>query len=225
MSDLPFSTLIKENKCKERWYPNSVYNYKRAFIVDCNISNWEAMQSNIAYNMQYIEFLEKELSELKVSDVLYTMIVKTYVITAMSVLEVIFANLIKSNGWWKKTNLESLGTTQANETKFGDDKLIVKTELLKKVEPYELQMNLDEFIKILSSHHLALEVDHLIYPALRRLKDLRNRIHLQKVESRTDHDYNAFDNSILEEMRKILYDVLSSEKVCRNKNVIEFLNK
>lgn len=132
---------------------------------------------------------------------------------------------LQSNGWWKKTNLESLGTTQANETKFGDDKLIVKTELLKKVEPYELQMNLDEFIKILSSHHSALEVDHLIYPALRRLKDLRNRIHLQKVENRTDHDYNAFDNSILEEMRKILYDVLSSEKVCRNKNVIEFLNK
>lgn len=48
---------------------------------------------------------------------------------------------------------------------------------------HEVQMNLDELIKKLENHHDALGVDHLVYPALRRLKDLRNRIHLQKLES------------------------------------------
>ena len=77
-----------------------------------------------------------------------------------------------------------------------DQKYIIKTELLKKVEPYNVQMNLDELIKILNRHHSALGVDHLIYPALKRLKDLRNRVHLQKTEGNTDHDYNAFDYSV-----------------------------
>lgn len=86
-------------------------------------------------------------------------------------------------------------------------------------------MNLDEFIKILSRHHDALSIDHLDYPVLKRLKDLRNRIHIQKVSSDTDHDYNAFDYAVLQEMRKILYDVLSSDKICRNKSRIDFLNK
>ncbi len=67
--------------------------------------------------MQYLEFLEKEMAELKLSDVIYITLVKTYVVTGMSVLEGLFINIIKSNGWWKETNLESLGTTQANETR------------------------------------------------------------------------------------------------------------
>lgn len=223
MLGLPFSTLLKENECKDRWYPNSTKEYKAAFIIDNSIDNSEALQKNLSYNMQYIEFLEKELSELNVSTVLYKMLVKTYVITAMSILEGVFSNLIKSNGWWKTSNLESIGTTQANETKFDEEMLVVKTEIFKKVDEYDLKMNLDEFIKILSSHHAALHVDHLIYPALRRLKNLRNRVHLQKVESEYDHDYNAFDQHVLSEMRQILYDILSSDRVCRNKEIFEFL--
>ena len=65
--------------------------------------------------------------------------------------------------------MESLEYTQANETNFSVDKYIIKTEILKKCDPYMIQMNLDDLIKILDKHHSALEVDHLVYPALRRL--------------------------------------------------------
>ncbi|MBR1555781.1 MAG: hypothetical protein IJ644_10400 [Oscillospiraceae bacterium] len=227
MSELPFSTLLREKNLKSnnRWYPHSIDAYTKAFIIDSHIPASSALLRNIAYNMQYIEFLEKEFEELDVSTVIYTMLVKNYVITAMSILEGIFSNIVKSNGWWKMTDMESLGVTTANEKKFGDEKYIVKTELLRKIEPEPLQMNLDEFIKILSRHHKALEINHEVYPALQRLKNLRNKIHIQKVSHDTDHDYNAFDYTVLQEMRKILYDILSSEKVCKNKYVIEFLNK
>ena len=124
--------------------------------------------------------LRKELEELNLSSVVYIMVVKNYVITSMSIIEGLFTNIVKSNDWWKTSDLESLGTTQANETKFEDQKYIIKTELLKKVEPYNVQMNLDELIKILNRHHSALGVDHLIYPALKRLKDLRNSKMIQK---------------------------------------------
>ena len=84
-------------------------------------------------------------------------------------------------------------------------------------------MNLDELIKILNRHHSAIEVDHLIYPALKRLKDLRNRIHLQKSEGNKDHDYNAFDFLVKNEMSKILHDILISPKITNNPEIFDFI--
>ena len=135
MSDLPFDTLLESNKSKDRWYPTSIDTLKNSIKIDTSIENARALHSNIAYNLQYIEFLEKELEELNLSSVIYIMVVKNYVITSMSILEGLFSNIIKSNGWWKTSNLESLGTTQANETTFSGQKYIIKTEILKKSDP------------------------------------------------------------------------------------------
>lgn len=226
MNNAPFETLIesKQYKIDDRWYPTPATTYRLAFSkIDTSIENSTALKKNLSYSMQYLEFLEKEMNELKLSDVLYTMLVKTYVITGMSVLEGLFTNIIKSNGWWKKTNLESLGTTQANETKFGDEKYVVKTEILKKVPEYETRMDLDAMIQILNHHHEALNVNHLVYPALKRLKNFRNRIHLQMLESNYDHDYNAFDYTVKEEMGAIHYTILTSAMVTELPHVFEFL--
>ena len=56
---------------------------------------------NICYNMQYLEFLNKELDELELSAVLRPMTIKYFVITGMSVLEGLFTYIVKSNGYWK----------------------------------------------------------------------------------------------------------------------------
>ena len=223
MNDLPFETLLKANDLKDRWYPTPINTLKHSVKIDMSIENARALHSNIAYNLQYIEFLEKELGELNLSSVVYIMVVKNYVITSMSIIEGLFTNIVKSNDWWKTSDLESLGTTQANETKFEDQKYIIKTELLKKVEPYNVQMNLDELIKILNRHHSALGVDHLIYPALKRLKDLRNRVHLQKTEGNTDHDYNALDYSVKNEMSEFLHDILTSPKITDRPETFNFI--
>ena len=225
MTNTPFETLLrsKHYNASERWYPGSVEYYRRAFKIDTSIENSRALLSNLAYSMQYLEFLEKEIAELKLSNVIYVMLVKTYVVTGMSVLEGLFTNIIKASGWWKKTNLESLGTTQANETKFGEVKYVVKTELFKKVPEYEMRMDLEALIKILDRHREALGVDHLVYPALRRLKALRNRVHLQMLESDTDHDYNAFDYTVKNEMGSILYTILTSSMVTELPQAFEFL--
>ena len=180
-----------------------------SLVTNQRISNTRALKSNLAYSMQYIEFLEKELSELRLTSVLYVMIVKTYVIIGMSVLEGLFSNIIKSRGWWKMDDLESVGVITANEKNFSGNKFVVRTELLQKTTPYYTQKNLDDFIKILSKHHDALSVDHLVYPALGRLRSLRNRIHLQMNSTETDHDYNAFNYMVKREMGRILYEILT----------------
>lgn len=225
LDNTSLSSLLKENHVQvhDRWYPTSVESYKNSFKLDDNVENTRALRSNLAYSMQYLQFLEKELAEMDLSSVLMVMVYKTYVITGMSVLEGLFTNIIKSRGWWKTANLKSLGTTQANETNFDGTKYVIKTEVLKKVPEYSLMMNLDDLIKILERHHSALQVNHLIYPALKRLKSLRNRIHLQKTESDTDHDYNAFDLSVKKEMGSILYEILTSPMVTNSPENFEFL--
>ena len=227
MSDFPFDTLIAANgkKYSERWHPShSIDAYKAAFILNGTYEETEALRKNLAYSMQYLEYLEKQLAELTLHSVVEKMVIKTYVITATSVIEGIFTNIVKTNGWWKTSQYESLGTTQANETNFDGQKFVVKTELLKKVDPYPLRMTLNDLIDILNRHHKALEVDHLVYPALKRLKDSRNRVHLQKVASTTDHDYSAFTDAIKKETGGILLQILSSPMVTNDPSLFSFLN-
>ena len=80
MNDLPFETLLKANDSKDRWYPTPIDTLKYSVKIDMSIENARALHSNIAYNLQYIEFLEKELEELNLSSVVYIMVVKNYVI-------------------------------------------------------------------------------------------------------------------------------------------------
>ena len=223
MPGLSFETLIESNQSPNRWYPAQVEIYQRAFKIDETVENSTALKKNLSYSMQYLEFLEKEIAELHLSNVLNVMIYKTYIITAMSILEGLFSNIIKSNGWWKTTNLESLGTTTANETTFGEKKYVIRTELLRKIPPRKERMDFDGLIKILDNHHDALGVDHLVYPALKRLKRLRNRIHLQMSEASTDHDYNAFGIETKKEMGELLHTILTSQTITDNPEVFDFL--
>ena len=82
-NDKAFNTLLKEKdiKSSERWYPNSVYSYQCALILDYDVKNCAALSKNLAYSLQYLEFLEKEFAELALSSVINTLLIKTYIIT------------------------------------------------------------------------------------------------------------------------------------------------
>lgn len=165
-SDKPIETLIKGKypRAEDRWYPYSIDGYKAVFNkMDMTVANSHALKSNLSYSMQYLEYLEKQLSELELSSVLYAMTVKSYVITGMSILEGLFSNIVRSKGWWKMSSVKSIGTVTSSKKKFEDKYYIIKTELCTKVPQYEIQMNLDDLIKKLENHHDALGVDHLIY--------------------------------------------------------------
>ena len=222
--DAKFETLIKEKnyKSEERWYPTTVEDFRKGFALDSSIEGYHPLVDNLAYSLQYLEFIEKELSELVLSNVIYIMHVKNYVITSMSILEGIFTNIIKSKGWWNKKDTESQMTSQAEQRVSDGTTYVIKTEIMKKVDAFDDKMTLDEMIKCLARHHDALDVDHLVYPALKRLRDLRNRIHLQKGEAYNDHDYNAFDYQVKKEMQSILYAILCSPNVTTDRHIINY---
>lgn len=99
-STFPFETLIKGNAPKSRdhkWYPTSVEDYRNSLKIEPDTDFHIALRCYLSYNLQYLEFLQKELDELEISAVLESMIIKNYVITGMSILEGIFAYIIKEN--------------------------------------------------------------------------------------------------------------------------------
>lgn len=163
------NTLIRCNGIATHWYPTSVEEYRNNLILDMTVPNAVALRSNIVYNLQYLEFLEKELTELHLSSVLTCMLVKTYVITGMAILEGVFSNIIHSIGRWNTSHFRSLGSTISNDTNFSGTMYTVKTEILQVVPDFEIQMDMDSFIKILKNRHDVLGVDHLVYPSLIRL--------------------------------------------------------
>lgn len=209
-------TLIKEKGCAswERWYPTPVKTFRDGLIaMKSDVEGYHPLVDNIAYNLQYIQFIEKELKELWLSEVLITMLIKSYVITGMGIIEGVFSYIIKTNGWWKTKDEEVVLKCCAQQrTPEGVD-IVIRTEISKKIEAYNDAMTFDEMIKCLNKHHRALEVDHLLYPQINRIRDLRNRVHLQKGDSPTDHDYNAFNPKTKKQMQEILYAVLCSPKV------------
>ena len=212
--ELKFETLIESNNydTKNRWYPTPIELYRKGFSLNSKVDGYRPLIDNLAYSLQYLEFLDKELSELKLSSVIEVMIIKNYTITSMSILEGIFSNIIKSNDWWKKKEEEIVFTAKASKQENGEN-LIVKTEIIKKVPAENSKMTMDEMIKCLNKHHKGLSVDHLVYPELNRLRSLRNRIHLQKGDTHNDHDYNAFDFKVKKEVQEILYKILCSPNV------------
>jgi hypothetical protein len=52
--------------------------------------------------------------------------------------------------------------------------------------------------------------DPQVYQKLESLRKLRNRVHLQQIEHPTDTDWNAFQRQDFEDMRIVLYSVLTS---------------
>ena len=68
MSEKSFNTLIESNGFKsssDRWYPHKIDNYKASLKIWGDSDDVLRIKSNFAYSMQYIQYLEKQLNELK----------------------------------------------------------------------------------------------------------------------------------------------------------------
>lgn len=210
-------TLLKSRKIKsnERWYPRMLEDYKNNLKIDITIKDGSLIKRNIAYNLQYLEYLEKQLKELELSTVLYKMICKSYIIVGMGIIEGLFINLLKSKKLWNMNEWESVKVIKTNENELYGKKVKVQTEIFEKVNAYEMQMNLDSMLKRIESKKL-LKIDHSNFPVIKKLRSLRNKVHLQLGEHHSDNDYNNFGFKEKEMMGRILYTLLTTDEFCVN---------
>ena len=217
-------TLIAKNEARDRWYPQSVETYKQSIKIPYNSDENKRLNSNFAYSMQYIEYIEKQLNELKLSEVICTMLFKSYIITGMGIIELLFVYLLISTGNWNTTEWEEYLTLTTNPKEDGENIIKVETKLFKRVQPYEMRMDLDSMIKKVEKKHL-LTIDHNVFPALKKLRELRNRVHLQSGEGAYDHDYNSIGFAEIQMMRRILYAILTAPELCSQADRFSYINE
>ena len=214
------STLITDST--NQWFPNRVDYYKNSIKIPQNTDEQKRLLSNFAYSMQYIEYLEKQISEFKLTSVLQTMVYKSYIITGMGIVELLFVFLLKNSENWNQTEWEEIATFVSNPKEVQGITTKLETKVFRKVSAYDMRMDLDSMIKKVEKRNL-LSVDHNVFPVLKQLRELRNRVHLQLGENAYDHDYNCIGLEEIQKMRRILFTILTAPEICKNNSAFQFI--
>ncbi|WP_269620531.1 hypothetical protein [Zhongshania sp. BJYM1] len=201
---------------KEKWYPASISNLEshlNSFIVPIlgfSKDKTYPLVKNLAYTLQYVEFLYKVVEDLNLSDVLHKQNIKSFVIHGAAVIEAIFQYLVVSSGHGSNTEWQSINKFSSNQYKIGTDSFKNDTEIfIKLASPLPKEMTFDQLTKKVEAKKLLGSVNTL-YKDISQVRKLRNRVHLQGIDSAFDTDYNNFDNAKFEVMRRVLHGVLTS---------------
>lgn len=172
---------------------------------------------NIAYNLQYIQYLQKQLDSVYLTDVLERMVCKNYIITAMSIIEAIFAYLVKDSGNWKASEWKSIHKIRIDNQKpfeLEGRTLKVQVEVFEKVDAQIDELQFDAIIDKVRSKKLMKFKTAEAFDFLKKFKSIRNKIHLHITQDATD--YKIFDKKLQVQMKYILSAVLKNEAICKN---------
>jgi len=138
------------------------------------------------------------------------MIYKNYIITGTSIIEGLFYYLLKSSGLWKQKEWELENVVKSNEYEKDSVKYKVETHMFKKIVSIDDEMNFDSMIKKMEAKKI-LSVGHKAYPYIKKLKRLRNKVHLQINEHPDDTDWYNFNYIDYLWMKYTLYRILTDK--------------
>ncbi len=147
---LTVRSLRSGTDSKTKWYPVSIERWNEVlncFSYDGNqILPDKDLRKNIAYNLQYLEYLEQTIKEISLSTVLTKQTYKSYIIVAIGVVESLLYFLNAATGGREKSffdTLKRLRTTAFSRTdKHLYDDLQRLRKLRNKVHLYEFRDDL-----------------------------------------------------------------------------------
>lgn len=191
------SLIAEKNIDCSRWYPISVDTYRQDVSQGIFGSLDKHYRSNIAYSLQYLEYIELQLRELNVSSVIRAMLYKNFIVVAASIIEIVFYHLAKVNGKIKLRTEKQVFrqdikqpagiavSTQVDKfTLFGYEILPTGVEDVTKFE---------QLISIVRDNKLLIDTDLSVNKEyLKLLRKLRNKIHLTTATCSDETDYNKF---------------------------------
>jgi hypothetical protein len=211
--EITFKSLLKSENLsyKKRWHPIDICVFN-TLLVNGLLKNMEAtLRKNISYNLQYLEYIQFQLKELKLPNVVVTMLFKSFIITGVSIIEAIFYHLLKSNGLWNQKEWEIEKIVASNPIQFLTETRKFETYIYKKIPKADDEMNLDSIIKKIE-HKELIDIPHEAFPYIRKLKRLRNKVHLQINEHPKDTDWFAFNYIDYLWMMYILHIIMTNSK-------------
>lgn len=206
--------LVKTNETDRAWYPVTIEKLDSLLIkVICIGHGYPhpyALRRNIAYNLQHIEFLHKCLSDIKLSSVLTTQTWKTILLVGNGVLESLLHYLLVKKGLHSTTEWELKVIMPGNQKKVDGRQTKIESHIFTKLQsPRAHRMNFDTIIKKAKSNQL-LGSDLAVYKKLDKLRRLRNKVHLQAIDTPTDTDWNSFNRAEVSDMDAMIFSVFTS---------------
>lgn len=212
-----FDTLLKEKNLpyEERWAPTTVEQFlaliKKGILKDMD----ESLCKNIIYNLQYLEYIDYQLSELKLHSVITKMLFKSFIVTSVSIVEAIFYYILKSNNQHKTTTEKLLFSLKSNKKKYGNEEIVFETNIYKIIEPEEEEMTFDSMIKKMEKRKY-LDLKHAYFPYLKYFKDLRNRVHIHITEGdKFGTDFWKFEESDYLFVKYMLLHLLTDDNIIK----------
>lgn len=210
MTDL--ESILEKNtdvKYPERWHPTPVYRFESVFSCGAYVGMNKELRKNIAYSLQYLEFLQMEFEEIHLHDVIAKQIIKSYIIVAMSIVEGIFHHIVLSKGHYKKTDWKEIDTPRHTNVfkDNGVDKKYIITTQMKLAKPEKVQMDFEFLITKVQEKRL-ISLPGQSYPKLKALKRLRNKVHLH-IAQNNDTDYLGISYHDYLLARYFLYAILT----------------
>lgn len=220
----PFGTLEKINNIKtdDRWYPTAVQRLELLFGRGLLENIPKDLKKNMVYSLQNLEYLQLQLDELNVSSVIAVMIHKNYIITSMSIIEGLFHFILKSTGNWRTTEWELVKTVKNNPINCFGEIIRIENVVYKKVDKMDESMDFASMIKKIESKNL-LDISHSAFPYIKKMKKIRNKVHLQINDYLGDNDWNSIEYLDYLWMKYILYTILTNKKF-DNEGVKHLLN-
>lgn len=210
-------TKLKLKSDPKRWYPASIDDLRThlgSYIVingeKVNEKEIRSLSSNIAYNLQYVEFLDRIIRDINLSEVLKKQSVKSFIIYSASIIEAIFYYLLKVSGNAKISEWKSYKKLKTNEYEING--LLFKNEIevfLKLDQSIEEEMTFDQMSKMVEKRKLLGEAEDL-YKKISRVRKLRNKVHIHGARHMNETDYNSFSESEFRLTREVLYGVLTA---------------
>ena len=202
-----FETLIKDNKSEKRWYPTSLEDFEKILKNGALISIDKEIRKNMQYSLQYLQYIDLQLKYLKLSNVILTMLIKTYVIITVSVIESILEFILRKKNLIEKIEWEQEKAAKVTAS-FGCNKNYkVETIVYKRMtNPVEKSLKLDEMIKIIQKKKLF---SINFSQSLKSYQKLRNKVHLSSGITPGKYNWHEFNYKEYQESKYLLFLILS----------------
>lgn len=132
------------------------------------------------------------------------------VVVGCGIIESLLHYLLIADGSHASTEWELVGVAPGNPKNLDGEKRKVDSHIYRRIDPPRIEeMTFDSMLKK-AERRRVLGREHNIYPVLKRLRPLRNKVHLQEIGDVTDTDWNAFNWSEACAMAQVLRRVFRS---------------
>lgn len=218
--------LIKNSEPHRAWYPTPINKLDaflgKTIVSTPNFPHVYALRKNIAYNLQYLQFQHRVILDIKMSSVLWTQSIKSFITFGSSIIESVLHYLLIKEGKHSTTIWEEDAVFKGNEKKYNGERIRIDTTVLKKKDAEELKhMTFDSMIKCAKDHQIFGNYPEL-YETLERIRTLRNKVHLQLINHPSDTDWNSFQRTHLSDISKLLYAIFVHSVFAPTPDEIEY---